>query len=100
VDVRWSDLCAAGLDLTYFRYRQIFAASDAERRSVELRHLLRLSMLALLAFGIASLAMLLQLQFSFDWITFMVLVLVLSLLPGRPLVSEQELRALAMPVSR
>ena len=66
-------------DLTYFRYRQIFAASDAERRSVELRHLLRLSMLALLAFGIASLAMLLQLQFSFDWITFMVLVLVLSL---------------------
>jgi hypothetical protein len=66
-------------DLTYFRYRQNFAASDAERRSVELRHLLRLSMLAILGFGLASLAMMLQMQFSFDWIAFMAIVVALGL---------------------
>jgi hypothetical protein len=66
-------------DLTYFRYRQMFAGSDAERRSVELRHLLRLSILAILGFGLASLAMRLQMQLSFDWIAFLTLVVALGL---------------------
>jgi hypothetical protein len=66
-------------DLTHFRYRQRFAASDGERRSVELRHLLRLSLLALLGFTIASLAMLVRLEFTFAWTAFMVLVVALSL---------------------
>jgi hypothetical protein len=66
-------------DLTYFRYRQNFAATDAERRGVELRHLLRLSVLAILGFGLASLAMILQVRFSFDWIAFMTIVAALAL---------------------
>ena len=66
-------------DLTSFRYRQIFAASDAERRAVELRHLLRVSVIAILGFCLASLAMILQLQFSFDWIAFMAIVVALGL---------------------
>jgi hypothetical protein len=66
-------------DLTYFRYRQNFAATDAERRGVELRHLLRLSVLAILGFGLASLAMILQVRFSFHWIAFMTIVAALAL---------------------
>ena len=66
-------------DLTNFRYRQTFAASDAERRPVELRHLLRLSIIAILGFALASLAMVAKLQFSFDWIALMAVVAVLGL---------------------
>ena len=66
-------------DLTYFRYRQIFAASDGERRSVELRHLLRVSALAILGFGLASLAMVLQVQFTFGWMSFLAIVVALGL---------------------
>jgi hypothetical protein len=66
-------------DLTYFRYRQIFAGSDAERRSVERRHLLGLSALAILGFGLASLTMILQVQFTFGWMTFVAIVVALGL---------------------
>ncbi len=54
-------------DLTYFLYRQRFAASDEERRAMEKRHLFRISFLALLGFGLASAAMVLKLQFNFEW---------------------------------
>ncbi len=66
-------------DLTYFRFRQIFAANDAERRSVELRHMLGISLVAVLGFVFSSLAMALQVGLSFDWTAFLVIVLVLSL---------------------
>lgn len=66
-------------DLTFFRYRQIFAASEAERRLVEVRHLSRLSTLAILSFALATLSMMLQLQFGFDWIAFMAVVVALGL---------------------
>lgn len=66
-------------DLTNFRYRQRFAASEAERRSVERRHLVRLSVVAILSFGLASLAMILHLQFTFDWIVFLAIVVALGL---------------------
>ncbi|HET6846619.1 MAG TPA: hypothetical protein VFH29_07275, partial [Anaerolineales bacterium] len=65
-------------DLTSFRYRQTFAASDAERRSVEARHMLGISVLAVLGFALASLAMLLEIRFTFDWAVFLVIVLSLS----------------------
>jgi hypothetical protein len=52
-------------DLTDFRWRQRFAASDGERRAVERRHLFRISFVALLGFGLASLAMAVKLQFNF-----------------------------------
>jgi len=66
-------------DLTFFQYRQVFAASDEERRRVERRHLMRVSLLAILGFALASLAMILQLQFGFDWIVLLALVMTLSL---------------------
>ncbi|MCL4530699.1 MAG: hypothetical protein M1282_14975 [Chloroflexi bacterium] len=54
-------------DLTFFRHRLRFAASDEERRAVETRHLVRISLLAILGFGFASVAMILKLQFNFEW---------------------------------
>lgn len=66
-------------DLTSFRYRQTFAASEAERRGVELRHMLGISVVAVLGFALASLAMLLQLRFTFDWAVFLVIALALGI---------------------
>jgi hypothetical protein len=54
-------------DLTYFRFRQRFAASDEERRATGKRHLFRISFLALLGFALANAAMALKLQFNFEW---------------------------------
>lgn len=65
-------------DLTFFQYRQVFAASDHERQSMERRHLMRISLLAILGFSLASLAMTLHLQFGFDWMVFMALIIVLG----------------------
>jgi hypothetical protein len=65
-------------DLTDFRYRQRFAATDAERRSVELRHMLGLSVITILGFGLASMAMLAQIGLNFDWAVFLVIVLTLA----------------------
>lgn len=54
-------------DLTFFLYRQRFAASDKERLAMEKRHLFRISFLALLGFGLANVAMALKFQFNFEW---------------------------------
>jgi hypothetical protein len=67
-------------DLTSFQFRQRFAASDEERRLVEGRHLLRISVLALLGFGLASLAMVAKLQFNFEWAVVLMLVTALGLI--------------------
>ena len=89
------DVCRApssGLmawDLTDFRYRQSFAASDAERRSVELRHLLRLSSIwRCWDLALASLAMIVKLQFSFEWMVFSGSRGRLGTLADHPLVSQ------------
>ena len=65
-------------DLTHFQHRQIYAANDAERRAVEVRHLLRLSLLAILGFALASVAMILQFRFTFDWIAFITVIVMLG----------------------
>lgn len=67
-------------DLTYFQYRQRFAASDAERRAVEARHLLRVAVVALLGFALASLAMVAKLQFHFEWAVLLAAVAALGLI--------------------
>ena len=67
-------------DLTYFQLRLRFAASDQERRRAELRHLQRISAVALLGFLLSSLAMAVKLQFNFEWAVLMVLVTALCLL--------------------
>lgn len=66
-------------DLTEFRYRQRFAASDEERRDVESRHFMRLSILALLGFALASLAMAVKLQFNFEWALVLAIVAALGI---------------------
>lgn len=66
-------------DLTYFQYRQRFAGSDEERRTVEARHLLRIAFLALLGFGLASLAMAAKLQFNFEWAALLAVVAAVGL---------------------
>ena len=66
-------------DLTDFRYRQRYAASDAERRAVEIQHLFRLTVLALIGFGFASLAMILKLQFNFEWALLLAIVAVFGI---------------------
>lgn len=66
-------------DLTDFRYRLRFAASDNERRIVETRHLVRISLLAILGFGLASVAMILKLQFNFEWTVLLVIVSALGI---------------------
>ncbi len=67
-------------DLTWFRYRQRFVASDEERGAMEGRHLVRLSVLALLGFLLASLAMAVKLQFNFEWALLLALVAILGTL--------------------
>jgi hypothetical protein len=67
-------------DLTYFQLRLRFAATDEERRHAELRHLQRISSVALLGFLLASLAMAVKLQFSFEWALLLVLVTALCLM--------------------
>lgn len=66
-------------DLTYFRYRQRFVATDEERHAMEGRHLVRLSALCLLGFLLASLAMAVKLQFNFQWALLLALVATLGL---------------------
>lgn len=61
-------------DLTHFRYRQHFVASEEERHAMERRHLVRLSAVALLGFLLASLAMVVKLQFNFQWALLLALV--------------------------
>src|SRR5574341_2449047 len=67
-------------DLTDFRYRQRFSASDEERRAVETRHLLRVSIVALIGFSLATLAMAVKLEFNFEWAAVLALVAALGLL--------------------
>jgi hypothetical protein len=67
-------------DLVFFRQRQSFAASDEERRRMERRHLFRIAFLSLLGFVLSGVAMLVRLQFNFDWAAFMVIVCALSLM--------------------
>jgi hypothetical protein len=65
-------------DLTYFRYRQRFVASDDERRGMEGRHLVRLFALAILGFLMASAAMAIKLQFNFQWALLLAVVAIVG----------------------
>lgn len=65
-------------DLDYFRYRLRFVASDEERHSMESRHVVRLSAVALLGFVLASAAMAVKLQFNFQWAVLLAVVAILG----------------------
>jgi len=66
-------------DLTYFRYRQQFVASDEERQGLETRHLVRVAAVALLGFALASVAMAVKLQFNFEWALLLAVVAALGI---------------------
>ena len=61
-------------DLTHFRDRVRFIASAEERRGLETRHLIQITFLTILGMTLASLAMLIKLQFTFEWALLLVLV--------------------------
>jgi hypothetical protein len=79
VDVRGAIGGLLACDLTDLQYRQRYAASDVERRAVEIQHLFRISVLALIGFGFASVAMILKLQFNFEWALLLAIVAVLEI---------------------
>lgn len=60
-------------DLADFTYRMRLSAEGDESRALERGHLARLAILVLVGLVLASGAMLLRLQFSFEWAIFLVL---------------------------
>jgi hypothetical protein len=66
-------------DMTDFRQRLRGMADDTETRGLERRHLLRISLLAFVGLFLASIAMFLQVQFSFEWGALLVVVTLLGL---------------------
>jgi hypothetical protein len=66
-------------DLAYFQFRQRFAANEAERRAVEARHLLRVAVVGLFGFALASIAMAVKFQFNFEWAVVLAIVAALGL---------------------
>jgi hypothetical protein len=67
-------------DLTYFRERLHFVASDEERWGMESRHLVRVAALALIGFLLASVAMAIKFQFSFQWAILLAVVAILGVI--------------------
>jgi len=67
-------------DLTDFRQRLRYAASDEERRTVERRHLPRLALLAIVSMALATVAMLVKVQLSFEWTIVLVVIAVFGLI--------------------
>jgi hypothetical protein len=67
-------------DLTYFRERLRFVASDNERRGLEGRHLVRIAVLALFGFLLASVAMAIKFQFNFQWAVLLAVVAILGVI--------------------
>ena len=66
-------------DMAEFRLRLISMAKDDDTRGIERRHLARVSLLTLAGLALASITMLLRLQFTFEWIVFLVAVALLGL---------------------
>jgi hypothetical protein len=66
-------------DMTDFRQRLRGMAKDDDTRGLERRHLARISLLALIGLVLASIAMLVRVQFTFEWSTLLVIVTLLGL---------------------
>ncbi|HEY9151784.1 MAG TPA: hypothetical protein VIN60_02780 [Anaerolineales bacterium] len=67
-------------DLTFFWERVRFMDSDEERRGLETRHLVRISLLTMIGMTLASLAMLIKFQFNLAWAILWILILTLGLI--------------------
>lgn len=66
-------------DLTDFRRRLRFSVMDDDARGMEKRHIARLSLLTLAGLLFVSLALFLQVKFTFEWGVLLVVVVVLGL---------------------
>jgi hypothetical protein len=66
-------------DMTDFRLRLRGMANDVNTRGIERRHLARVSLLALTGLILASIAMLVRVQFTFEWSALLVIVTLLGL---------------------
>lgn len=66
-------------DLTEFRRRLLFAARTDDRRALEFRHLARLTIVTLIGLGLASLSMIMRVEFTFEWVMLLTLVAVLGI---------------------
>jgi len=61
-------------DLTAFMRRLRFAARTDDLRGLERRHLARLTIVALAGVFLASIAMLVRLEFTFEWVVLLTLI--------------------------
>lgn len=66
-------------DMTDFRQRLRGMAKDDDTRGLERRHLARISLLAFIGLFLASIAMLVRMQFTFEWSALLVIVTLLGL---------------------
>ena len=66
-------------DMTDFRQRLLGMASDDNMHGIERRHLARVSLLSLVGMALASITMLLRVQFTFEWSVLLVIVALLGL---------------------
>lgn len=66
-------------DMTDFRRRMRFKAADDNTRGMERRHIARVSLLSLAGLFFASIAMLVRVQFTFEWSALLVIVILLGL---------------------
>jgi len=67
-------------DLSDFARRLQQAAPDDDRRALERRHLTRITLVALAGLGLASIAMAVKLEFTFEWALLLAVVTALGLL--------------------
>ena len=65
-------------DLTEFMRRLRFAAWTDNLRDLERRHLARVAIVAMIGAGLASIPMLVRLEFSFEWVVLLTLVAALG----------------------
>ncbi len=65
-------------DLTDFMRRLRFAAETDDLRTLERRHLTRLTIVTFMGVSLASIAMLVRLEFTFEWIMLLALVAALG----------------------
>lgn len=66
-------------DMTDFRRRMRSIAADDDSHGMERRHIARISLLSLAGLFLASITMLVRVQFTFEWGALLVLVVLLGL---------------------
>jgi hypothetical protein len=66
-------------DMTDFRRRMRSSAADDDMRGMERRHIARVSLLSLAGLTLASITMLLRVEFTFEWGALLVLVVLVGL---------------------